>query len=225
MGEALTKGPALMLASRWVPGQTIRVQFLDGSAEDQARVRRWSEEWTRETSLRFVWTDTPPATIRISFNPPGSNWSFPGTNSLLAPRGEPTMCLGSITKLPEREARRIVLYYFGHALGFVTELKKPDLGFHWNTQAVLQYFSETYKWTQEMVYEQLLKSYPKDALGLNTKLDPDSIMTVEVKKEWTLEGIEIHKNYDLSDGDKAAARAAYPHDRQGLPAAPASNGP
>ena len=208
-----------------MPGQTIRIRFLDGLADDRARVRRWAEEWTRETGLRFVWTETPPAVVRITFNPPGSNWSFLGTECLLTPRKDPTMCLGAITDQQEREARRIVLFEFGHALGFVTELKKPDLGFHWNTQAVLDFFGKTYQWTPEVVYEQVLRSLPEESLGLNTRLDPDSIMTVGVRKEWPLEGIEIHENFDLSDGDKAAARAAYPRVRQKPTATPASQGP
>jgi len=209
LGETPAKGPALMLASRWMPGQTIRVRFLDGSPEDQLKVHRWADEWTRVANLRFAWEDAPLATIRITFDPPDSHWSYLGTNCLLAPRGEPTMCLSNIKSLQERDARRVVLFEFGHALGFVTELKKPDVGITWNTEAVLDDFGKI-GWTRDMVYEQLIKPSPAGALVLNTKLDPDSIMTVAIKKEWTLNGVEIRENFDLSDGDKAAARAAYP---------------
>ncbi|MFI5456004.1 MAG: hypothetical protein ACHRXM_11195 [Isosphaerales bacterium] len=212
LGETPAKGPALLLASRWMPGQTIRVRFLDGSPEDHAKVHRWAEEWTREANLIFDWSDTPLATVRITFDPPENNWSYLGTNCLLAPRGDPTMCLGVINSLQERAARRVVLFEFGHALGFVTELKKPDVGITWNTEAVLDDFGKK-RWSTGMVYEQLINPSPAGTLGLNTKFDPDSIMTFAIKKEWTLNGVEIHENFDLSDGDKAAARAAYPGGR------------
>jgi WD40 repeat protein len=207
--ERRSRGPALKLASRWMPGQTITIGFRDGSEPDHARVRRWAEEWTRKANLRFVWTSAAGAMIRITFE--GSdNWTYLGSSCLVAPQGEPTMGLGVTKTQDEKEARRTVLFEFGHALGFIDELQKPDLGFVWNTQAVLDDLRAAYDWPPNKVYQRVLMSYPKEALDLNTTLDPDSIMMPGLKASWTLEGKAMNANYDLSDGDKAAARAAYP---------------
>ena len=69
----------------WQNGRTLRVRFLDGRPEVQARVRDIAREWEALANLQLQFVDSGPAQIRISFAEEGFSWSTVGTDALIVP--------------------------------------------------------------------------------------------------------------------------------------------
>lgn len=139
----------------WVPGQTVRVSFKDGSTELHQKIENVAKEWTQFGNLHLDFGYTEAARqyarwsqedieyvseIRVSFDhPDGGYWSLVGTDcvdSTITKPSEASMNLhGFKTALPS-DWRTTVLHEFGHALGFQHEHQNPDGGcdseFRWN---------------------------------------------------------------------------------------------
>ncbi|HEY0083187.1 MAG TPA: hypothetical protein VGB61_10380 [Pyrinomonadaceae bacterium] len=199
----------LWLASRWTPGATIKISFLDGDPSLQARVqtvaRRWTQPGRANLFLDFR-TDTTKTPIRISFAREGS-WSVLGTTCRRIPDGEPTMNFGWLKPhSSDAEVERVVLHEFGHALGLVHEHQLPLGGIQWNKPAV--YADLEPRWPREKIEKNLFATVDPAEAAM-TALDPRSIMMYPIKKSWTLNGFSTELNATLSPTDIAFIRNMY----------------
>lgn len=202
---------ALVKASKWQPGDKIRITFLDGDPELRERVRRVAEEWMQYADINLFFTDDPDADIRISFTHDRGSWSYIGTMCRRVRSGEPTMNYGWLTaETPEEEVRRVVLHEFGHALGCIHEHQSPAGGIHWNKDAVYRhYMGPPNNWPPEEVDHNLFEKYDA-SLTQFSRLDPRSIMMYPIPREFTTDGFEVGWNRELSQTDKDFIAQMYP---------------
>lgn len=202
---------ALVKGSKWQPGDTISISFIDGTEEQKKLVRRFAEEWiTSLANLQFSWQEPPNTDIRISFRYSGS-WSVIGTTSKNVPKNQPTMNFGWLTpNVTEEEARRVILHEFGHALGLIHEHQNPINEIKWNKPAVIADLSgPPNNWDGDTIEHNMFEHYPSNEIA-GTKLDWHSIMMYPIPKSWTLDGTSAGLNNDLSATDKTFIGKQYP---------------
>jgi hypothetical protein len=199
----------LWLASRWTPGVTITISFLDGDPVLHARIEPVARQWTapgRANLFLDFRTDTNRTHVRVSFAQEGS-WSVLGTTCLRIPDGEPTMNFGWLKPgSSDAELERVVLHEFGHALGLVHEHQLPAGGIQWNKPAV--YADLEPKWSREKIDQNLFATVDPAEAAM-TNLDPQSIMMYPIKKSWTLNGFSTGLNTKLSPIDLAFIHNMY----------------
>ena len=193
---------ALVRNSKWQPGDTISISFLDGTDAQKALVRRFAVEWvTNLANLQFSWEAPPDTDIRISFK-------YSGSWSVMAPLG-----LGRVAEAPDvsdEEARRVILHEFGHALGLIHEHQNPVNTIKWNKAAVIADLSgPPNNWDNATIEHNMFEQYPSNEIA-GTKLDWHSIMMYPIPKSWTTDGNSAGMNNALSDTDTKFIRTQYP---------------
>jgi hypothetical protein len=206
---------ALLRRSKWRPGRTLRIRFLDGTPFLRRKVQELASEWTKHANLSFQFGDDPEAEIRVSFaSDPGSSWSALGTDCLVEryfPRHQPTMSFGWLDDTTdEAELSRVIIHEFGHAIGCIHEHQNPKGGIRWNEQAVLAYFAGPPNyWDEDAIRTNVLDKYSLRTLNA-TELDPDSIMLYEFPASLTTTHQGTHSNTKLSPKDIELIREMYP---------------
>ncbi len=204
---------ALIKASQWMPGETIKVSFLDGDPSVQEKVKKVAELWTAplmaNLNIRFV--DPVPGDARISFKNPGS-WSVIGTTCRnIEDKSQPTMNFGWLkSDTPDDEIRRVVLHEFGHALGLIHEHQNPGGKINWNKSQVYDDLSKPpNNWTKDVIDRNMFEPYDMAETNF-TALDPKSIMMYPIPAKWTLDGFSTDLNEDLSQMDRQFIHEQYP---------------
>jgi serralysin len=202
---------AVLKNSRWQPGQTISVRFLEGDPQLQRRVRDVALEWTRIANLQFQFVNTAPTDIRIAFAQGKGSWSYLGTVCRSIEEPKPTMNYGWLTPASDdKTLRRVVLHEFGHAVGLIHEHQNPKGGIKWNKPAVINDLSgPPNNWDQAKIENNMFRFYPPTDV-VATDVDSDSIMMYPIPRAWTLDGFSAGMNGELSDNDKALIRSVYP---------------
>jgi len=105
----------------WRRRVRLRIRFLNGDPSLHWRVEEAAMAWRSCANVSFVFGDDPDAEIRVTFGEPAL-WSYVGTDALLVPAGQPTMCLGVLTPLSDDSTvRACTLHAFGHVLGLTHE--------------------------------------------------------------------------------------------------------
>jgi serralysin len=202
---------ALVKDSKWQPGDTISISFLDGTDAQKALVRRFAVEWvTNLANLRLSWETPPNTDVRISFKYSGS-WSVIGTTAKNIPKNQPTMNFGWLTQdVSDEEARRVILHEFGHALGLIHEHQNPVNTIKWNKPAVIADLSgPPNNWDRATIDHNMFEQYPSNEIA-GTKLDWHSIMMYPIPKSWTTDQSSAGMNNTLSDTDNKFIRTQYP---------------
>jgi len=198
----------------WPKGFTLRVAFLDGDPEVQAKVRLFAGEWTHYANVKFDFVKKPDqAHVRISFLQNGS-WSAVGKDALneaYFPKTEPTMNYGWLTPDSPLEEYSVVLHEFGHALGFIHEHQSPGSGIKWNRDAVIADLSgPPNNWDVATIEHNVLSKYSSATVTNFTQFDPGSIMLYTFPSEWTLDGMAFAENKWPSKIDKTFISNMYP---------------
>lgn len=189
----------------WINGSTLQVQFIGGTAAQQATAKEQALWWTQHANLTFEFIDVPNAEIRIAFDPDDGAWSYIGTDCRKIHQNQPTMNLGFLDG-------GTAAHEFGHAIGLGHEHQNPDGGIEWNKEAVIRDLGgPPNSWTPEQVRHNVLEKYSVDQIR-GTKFDPDSIMLYFFPGRWTTSGKGTKANAVLSEVDQAfiASEEAYP---------------
>jgi hypothetical protein len=212
-------------SKKWIPGQEIRVKFLDGNDYVKNKVRQYAEVWEEFGNIDFVFVESGPAEIRVSFTMDKGSWSYFGKDSALKSQiktangtqfvrsdSGASMNFGWFNeKTPEEEFKRTTLHEFGHALGLHHEHQNKNQNIQWNEEAVYTYFAKQ-GWSREKTYNQVLMRYGNNSEISNGVYDPLSIMHYYYPPELIKGGSKIRSNTELSENDKAIIAEMYPFD-------------
>ncbi|MET0509105.1 MAG: M12 family metallopeptidase [Burkholderiaceae bacterium] len=197
----------------WENGRTLRVRFLDGQPEVQAKVQSIAREWEALANLRLQFVGSGTAQIRVSFADQGFSWSTVGTDALGVATGDATMNYGWLeVNTPLREYQRVVRHEFGHALGMIHEHQNPAAQgqIPWDRPKVYAHYAEQ-GWSQEDVDHNIFEVYAEDTTN-HSAFDPASIMQYAIPDALTVGSYAIGWNSDFSPTDIAFMRRQYPKD-------------
>lgn len=205
---------ALLKDTKWQPGESISISFLDGDPAVHEKVMQAARGWVQPgmANLKFSFrTDTNDTDIRISFRYRGS-WSVLGTTCRnITDRTRPTMNFGWLNRnSTDDEINRVVLHEFGHAIGLIHEHMNPEAGIQWNrTQVSKDLSGPPNNWDAATIENNMFKTFDKNELEL-TNLDAQSIMMYPIPISWTTNNFSCGLNARLSDTDIKFIRRAYP---------------
>jgi hypothetical protein len=202
---------ALVNESKWAPGDTISISFLDGTEQQKDLVRRFAQGWIDGlANLKFSWQDPPNTDVRISFRFRGS-WSVIGTTCRKVPKTDPTMNFGWLDPgISDAKAKQVILHEFGHALGLIHEHQNPNKAIAWNKPVVIADLKgPPNSWDEAKIEHNMFEVYPPNKIA-GTALDSTSIMMYRIPKSWTTDGTSAEFNSELSETDKTFIRKQYP---------------
>jgi hypothetical protein len=218
----------------WRPGETIKVCFRSGTQKARARVAASAGEWMQYANLVLDFGDpSNPSLCRsddhesikvdfVSSGPKSGFWSAIGTMSRKSDHSLNLSFLGEDDlprdkagqKMPEAEARRLVLHEFGHAIGLFHEHQSPKAG------CAAEYYEEAifaYGALRGWPPEKSVQNFRQiaDTPEFNaTEVDRKSIMHYSLPP-WLFKGGEkspcvVKPNFELSEGDKEFIKKVYP---------------
>ena len=197
----------------------IFIGFINGTPELKNMIREVVDEWTQYANVAFIADDNDnysgdTADIKIYFSPNAEYNSFVGIDSwrsfLRENKNTPTMKLGFINETVRSAdgsvvpwVKGTVLHEFGHALGLEHEHQNPSGGVQWNKEAVIKDLSgPPNNWTIDIIERNIFKALSQTYTQY-TQYDPSSVMHYSFPASWTLNGIAIPENDDLSETDKS----------------------
>jgi hypothetical protein len=103
------------------------------------------------------------------------------------------------------------MHEFGHVLGLLEEMSNPNARIKWNTNAIYKDLQGPPNfWSKAQVQETLLNKCGVTDCPNYRAFDPNSIMMMSVPSSWTLDGMTVGINMDLSASDKAFVAQLYP---------------
>lgn len=188
----------------WAAGAIIRIAFIGGTAEQRKMVERTAPEWTKNTSLSFVFTSSlEESDVRVAFDPHRGSWSYLGTDALGLPKMAPTINLAWTKK-------NYILHEFGHVMGLIEELQNPDADIQWNVDLLRSSLTgPPNNWSEEMIQARILRKATREEIGEYRKFDRYSVMAMSLPASYT-GGQEIPAGTELSASDKELISRIYP---------------
>lgn len=172
-------------------------------------------------NIRFEW-DVPLANsdCRIMFVSERGAWSLLGTQSLDAPKNEPTMNLGWIDDETDYDnivfkgTGIVILHEFGHLLGMIHEHSRIDASFGWNKEEVYrQLGGPPNNWSKKDCDEQIFQAYKKNEFN-GSAYDKYSMMHYFFPSTYFIKDPNLEKITKMSDLDKEWLGKKYPKENK-----------
>jgi len=201
----------------WENGRTLRVKYLDGLGDVQAKVEAIAKEWEQVANLTLKFVTTGASELRISFADKGFSWSTVGTDATTVPSSQPTMNYGWLEpNTATREYQRVVRHEFGHALGMIHEHQNPAAQgqIPWDKPKVYAYYAQQ-GWSKADVDFNIFQTYAEDQTN-HSAFDPTSIMQYAVPDSLTVGSYAIGWNTELSATDVEFMKRQYPTGAPGM---------
>ena len=201
---------AVMTSKRWAPGTRLAVDFLESTPDDLAaaiidRMNIWARNGV---SVEFVRSKVDPV-IRITREDSGY-YSNVGTDCLLVPSDQPTMCFeGWTMSMPESEWDRVIPHEAGHALGSIHEHMRAGLVARIDPEKAIAYYWRDQGWSPDVVWSQILTPEDESSL-IGTAPDETSGMCYDVPGACTYDGLPIIGGSRMNAQDFAFMRSVYP---------------
>lgn len=204
----------------------IFIGFINGTPELKQVVKEVIAEWTTFANVGFIVDDNSnytgdSADIKILFGANSHN-SYVGIDAwteFVRNQGKthPTMNLGYLNSQLRSSDGRIlpwvkgtVLHEFGHALGLQHEHQNPAGGIQWNREAVIKDLGgPPNNWNNEIIENNIFRALSRNKTQF-TQYDRSSIMHYSFPASWTLNGVAVPDNNELSETDKAFVSTVYP---------------
>jgi hypothetical protein len=182
----------------------------------RSKIQYYAKVWEQYANVRFDFVrNDQPAEIRITTNGDGSSWSMLGKNVKTITDPAETMHYGWFDdNTDDTEFSRVVVHEFGHALGLMHEQSSPLISIQWNKPVVYAYYARD-GWSQADVDDNVFYKMPA-AESTYSAYDPASIMHYPIPKEFTLNGISVGWNTQLSTMDKSFIQKMYPFTTGGV---------
>jgi len=202
---------AVEVVKLWENGRTLKVKFLDGDPDVQAKVAAIAHEWEDVANLKLSFVTSATADIRVSFAEKGFSWSTVGTDATTVPASKSTMNFGWLEPTTAlREYQRVVRHEFGHALGMIHEHQNPAAKgvIPWDKPKVYAYYAQQ-GWSKEDTDFNIFQTYDEDATNF-TAFDPTSIMEYAIPDSLTIGSYAISWNTELSSLDREFMTKQYP---------------
>ena len=204
-----------MLTSRYwgAGGVRLTVSFLEDVDQGLAQhilyhMNAWSDHCNVLFTLQGI--NSADGQVRITLRGSGY-WSYLGTDILLIPAGQPTMCLRDFDQgMPESEFVRVIRHEAGHGLGMIHEHLRRQRVAQLDRQKTIAYFMRTQGWSAREVEQQVLTPVEDWELIETPEADEDSIMCYQLPGEITLDGQPIRGGTDIDDADAELAGSVYP---------------
>ncbi|EPQ29004.1 uncharacterized protein PFL1_03294 [Pseudozyma flocculosa PF-1] len=198
--------------------QDIRFFFMEGTPQQQDKVRTVIDEWTWYANVRFVEVGSPAdSQVRIRFDPSDGSYSYVGTDCEMIDGDKHTMNLGWIDRTSSltRNERATILHEFGHVLGLLHEHQSPAHGgiAVQNVDLALELYRRKQGWSDKQIHEQVIDVYGAKEVSNYSQVDTTSIMQYPQPKELTGLKEDIPFNTELSQLDKAYMVLQYPRPR------------
>lgn len=194
----------------WDVGETIVVKFLNGSTDLHNKVSQYAREWEKYANIKFNFTTTGKAHIRVLFGNENSNYSMMGTYANSIPQTSHTMHLDSAGLTATGSWYRTTVHEFGHALGLMHEHFSPMSGIEWNMDTLYADY-EKVGWGKADVDNQVVKVAGVTYTN-GTTYDAKSIMHYPIAARHTKNGYSVGWNTEMSEGDKKIISILYPKD-------------
>ncbi|KAK4145160.1 uncharacterized protein C8A04DRAFT_10911 [Dichotomopilus funicola] len=200
----------------WEVGQTLRIRFIDGTAEEREKVKKYAKQWTKWANLTMEFVDDNYAgdtDIRVAFDTSKPTCSKLGKSARTIAQNEPTM---NFSNLVAEGYKGTILHEFGHALGCLHEHLSPAAGILWDKAAVYrQYRNQKKPWSEATIHSQVLNHYTNAQVEegdiRNSSLDGRSVMIYSIEPWMTTNGVSFKQGQELSRMDKHFIAAIYPH--------------
>lgn len=208
---------AVVSMNLWENGRTLRVKFLDGTSDVQAKVEAIAKEWEKVANLTLRFVPSGASEIRVSFAEKGFSWSTIGTDAQTVPNTQSTMNFGWLEPTTSlREYQRVVRHEFGHALGMIHEHQNPAAQgmIPWDKPKVYAYYAQQ-GWSKADVDLNIFQAYSEDSTN-HTTFDPTSIMEYAIPDSLTIGSYAIGWNTELSTQDREFMRRQYPSNAPGM---------
>lgn len=213
-----TKRNVLDAAQLWPNGSTIKIALYDADVETAQAIKDAINEWQPHVNLTFEFVSGEDGDIRIALNHINHIFSSAiGTAAKDVPLHQPTMMLPGDTSYPS--FRYVVLHEFGHALGARHAHQHPDSNIPWDKQSTYTDALQRFGWSKETVDENILPS-PRNDQHRYQPYDENSVMHYELRSQWTSNDWGQSQSREISDGDIAQMKQAYP-----MPTPPAPTSP
>ena len=199
-----------MTSKRWAPGTRLTVDFLEPIAAGLAnRIIAGMNLWhDHGASVEFVRSAVDPV-IRITREDEGY-WSNVGTDALMVPRDQPTMCFESWTEnVRDSEWARVIPHEANHALGGIHEQLRAAVVGRIDPAKAVAYFARTQGWTADVTRANVLTPVDESLL-IGTPADVRSLMEYDIPGECTYDGQPIVGGTVADEADFAFLRSAYP---------------
>lgn len=193
----------------WNPGDVIRIKFLSGDADFQAKVKEHAAIWLEYANLKFEYVSPiEDADVKIGFGTEDRwvSWSTIGTDCKLVPQNVPSLNFTWWDGDSEPLIKSEILRGFGHVLGLGFEHKNPNSNVVFKSTADI---AGEYNLSPEEV-EDFKQLYTTDQTNY-TEYDKSSIMTLTIGRSLVMSpNMATTFNSELSETDKQFIARLYP---------------